>query len=37
MSPKTKTQNKLIRQKKRALIIDTALRVFAEEGYHASQ
>ncbi len=36
MSPKTKTQYKLIRQEKRALITDTALRVFAEEGYHAS-
>jgi len=36
MSPKTKVQNKIIRQEKRALIIDTALTVFAEEGYHGS-
>jgi AcrR family transcriptional regulator len=34
--PRTKKQNKEIRQEKRELILDTALEVFATHGYHGS-
>jgi len=36
MCPKTVIQNKIIREEKKDLIIRTALKVFAQEGYHAS-
>jgi len=36
MCPKTVTQNKIIREEKKYLILRTALKVFAQEGYHAS-
>ena len=36
MSPKTVVQNKIIREEKKDLILTTALKIFAEEGYHAS-
>jgi AcrR family transcriptional regulator len=36
MSPKTKQQNEEIRQEKRALILDTALEIFATYGFHGS-
>jgi len=36
MSPKTAGQFGLIRQEKRKLILDTALELFAENGYHAT-
>ena len=36
MCPKTVVQNKIIRQEKKDLILRTALKVFAQEGYHAS-
>ena len=36
MSPKTKDQNEAIRANRRAIILDAALHVFAEEGYHAA-
>ena len=36
MSPRTVVQNKIIREEKKDLILRTALKVFAQEGYHAS-
>ena len=36
MCPKTVIQNKIIREEKKVLILRTALKVFAQEGYHAS-
>ena len=36
MCPKTVVQNKIIREEKKDLILRTALKVFAQEGYHAS-
>ncbi len=36
MSPKTEIQNKEIRANRKLLILDAALHVFAEEGYHAA-
>ena len=36
MCPKTVAQNKIIREEKKDLILRTALKVFAQEGYHAS-
>ena len=36
MCPKTVIQNKIIREEKKDLILRTALKVFAQEGYHAS-
>ena len=36
MCPKTVDQNKIIREEKKDLILRTALKVFAQEGYHAS-
>ena len=36
MSPKTSGQFKEIRADKKQLIIDTALNLFANKGYHAS-
>ena len=36
MCPKTVIQNKIIREEKKDLILRTALKVFAKEGYHAS-
>jgi AcrR family transcriptional regulator len=36
MSPRTERQFKKIRQEKRRLIIDTALELFAKEGYHVT-
>ncbi len=36
MSPRTKEQYKAIRREKEALIIDSALELFAEKGYHTT-
>ena len=36
MCPKTVVQNKIIREEKKDLILRTALKVFAQDGYHAS-
>ena len=36
MCPKTVVQNKIIREEKKDLILRTALKVFAHQGYHAS-
>jgi len=36
MSPKTSEQIKEIKSEKRALILETGLRLFAEEGFHAT-
>ena len=36
MCPKTVIQNKIIKEEKKDLILRTALKVFAQEGYHAS-
>lgn len=36
MSPRTKTQLENIKKLKRLLILDSALEIFAENGYHAS-
>ena len=36
MCPKTVAQNKIIREEKKDLILRTALKVFAQDGYHAS-
>ena len=36
MSPRTTEQNKKIRVDRKAAILDAALHVFAEEGYHSA-
>lgn len=36
MSPKSRKQNEQIRQEKKTLIMDTALELFAENGFHAT-
>ena len=36
LMPKTVSQNKIIREEKKDLILSTALKVFAQDGYHAS-
>ncbi|MDC1221502.1 TetR/AcrR family transcriptional regulator [Salibacteraceae bacterium] len=36
MSPRTTAQNEIIREERKAQILDAALHVFAEEGYHSA-
>ena len=36
MSPRTQEQNQVIKTEKRRLILETALKVFSEHGFHAS-
>jgi TetR/AcrR family transcriptional regulator len=36
MSPRTTVQNEIIREERKAQILDAALHVFAEEGYHSA-
>jgi AcrR family transcriptional regulator len=36
MSPRTKAQNEQIREEKKALIMSTALQLFAQNGYHST-
>ncbi len=36
MCPKTKEQNEIIREEKKSIILDAALHLFAEEGYHSA-
>ena len=36
MSPRTEKQYEQIREQKRALILETALRLFADEGFHST-
>lgn len=36
MSPRTTKQNEIIREERKAQILDSALHVFAEEGYHSA-